>query len=139
MKFKLQQVLHLRIWWAQNHLSVLLMSNSPNLTKAEPCFLTTPNFFENLVGSNGLEPSMCFAYVKFSEFDESRALLLTTQNFFENLVGSNGLEPSTSRLSGVRSNHLSYEPISPTCGKVLVEMNGIEPMTPCLQSRCSPS
>ena len=27
------------------------------------------------------------------------------------LVGSNGLEPSTSRLSGVRSNHLSYEPI----------------------------
>ena len=27
------------------------------------------------------------------------------------LVGSNGIEPSTSRLSGVRSNHLSYEPI----------------------------
>ena len=26
------------------------------------------------------------------------------------LVGSNGIEPSTSRLSGVRSNHLSYEP-----------------------------
>ena len=29
------------------------------------------------------------------------------------LVGSSGLEPPTSRLSGVRSNHLSYEPI---CG-----------------------
>ena len=28
-----------------------------------------------------------------------------------NMVGSNGIEPSTSRLSGVRSNHLSYEPI----------------------------
>ena len=28
-----------------------------------------------------------------------------------NLVGSRGLEPPTSRLSGVRSNHLSYEPI----------------------------
>ena len=27
------------------------------------------------------------------------------------LVGSSGLEPPTSRLSGVRSNHLSYEPI----------------------------
>ena len=27
------------------------------------------------------------------------------------MVGSNGLEPSTSRLSGVRSNHLSYEPV----------------------------
>ena len=29
------------------------------------------------------------------------------------LVGSNGLEPSTSRLSGARSNRLSYEP---SCG-----------------------
>ena len=27
------------------------------------------------------------------------------------LVGSNGLEPSTSRLSGARSNHLSYRPV----------------------------
>ena len=27
------------------------------------------------------------------------------------LVGLDGLEPSTSRLSGVRSNHLSYEPV----------------------------
>ena len=31
--------------------------------------------------------------------------------FSRYMVGSNGLEPSTSRLSGVRSNHLSYEPI----------------------------
>ena len=54
------------------------------------------------------------------------------------LVGSSGLEPPTSRLSGVRSNHLSYEPISYPL-RVVVEMNGIEPMTPCLQSRCSPS
>ncbi len=28
-----------------------------------------------------------------------------------NVVGLNGLEPSTSRLSGVRSNQLSYKPI----------------------------
>ena len=48
------------------------------------------------------------------------------------MVGTNGLEPSTSRLSGVRSNHLSYAPI-------LVEMRRIELLTPCLQSRCSPS
>ena len=27
------------------------------------------------------------------------------------LVGPSGLEPPTSRLSGVRSNHLSYEPV----------------------------
>ena len=53
-----------------------------------------------------------------------------------NLVGPSGLEPPTSRLSGARSNHLSYEPIS---GLSLVEMMGFEPMTPCLQGRCSPS
>ena len=29
---------------------------------------------------------------------------------FDRLVGSSGLEPPTSRLSGARSNHLSYEP-----------------------------
>ena len=29
----------------------------------------------------------------------------------QKLVGSSGLEPPTSRLSGVRSNHLSYEPM----------------------------
>ena len=49
------------------------------------------------------------------------------------LVGTNGLEPSTSRLSGVRSNHLSYAP------NFMVEMRRIELLTPCLQSRCSPS
>ena len=27
------------------------------------------------------------------------------------MVGTSGLEPPTSRLSGVRSNHLSYEPM----------------------------
>ena len=30
---------------------------------------------------------------------------------FLKVVGSSGLEPPTSRLSGARSNHLSYEPI----------------------------
>ena len=30
---------------------------------------------------------------------------------FRKVVGSSGLEPPTSRLSGVRSNRLSYEPI----------------------------
>ena len=87
-------------------------------------------------------------------------------------MGSSGLEPPTSRLSGARSNHLSYEPMlvfgvsrssrtvyayrSLTQNAIvldvrtklvdigcrhcrLVEMMGIEPMTPCLQGRCSPS
>ena len=42
-----------------------------------------------------------------------RDLLLILALFFfsEELVGSSGLEPPTSRLSGARSNHLSYEPI----------------------------
>lgn len=30
--------------------------------------------------------------------------------FYEVMVGRGGLEPPTSRLSGVRSNHLSYRP-----------------------------
>ena len=30
---------------------------------------------------------------------------------FRKVVGSSGLEPPTSRLSGARSNQLSYEPI----------------------------
>ena len=35
------------------------------------------------------------------------------RSLFQNcLVGTSGLEPPTSRLSGVRSNHLSYAPIS---------------------------
>ena len=65
------------------------------------------------------------------------------------MVGLDGLEPSTSRLSGVRSNHLSYRPFLLVVPRSfpswfrrfrrLVEMMGFEPMTPCLQGRCSPS
>ena len=52
------------------------------------------------------------------------------------MVGLGGLEPPASPLSGVRSNHLSYRPnVFPS----MVEPVGIEPTTPCLQSRCSPS
>ena len=100
---------------------------------------------------------------------------------FRVLVGLSGLEPPTSRLSGVRSNRLSYKPIFPasrlsgllatvavplllrssgasfdspaslrrfpslrfSAGQnralPVVEINGIEPLTSCLQSRRSPS
>ena len=74
--------------------------------------------------------------MKFSRY------MLRTISFLSFSMGLSGLEPPTSRLSGVRSNHLSYEPVNGfialSCQSV-VEMNGIEPMTPCLQSRCSPS
>ena len=75
--------------------------------------------------------------------------------FDDDLVGSSGLEPPTSCLSGTRSNLLSYEPVDfllnrhlsvsvplfPHLASLsrLVEMKGIEPLTPCLQGRCSPS
>ena len=54
------------------------------------------------------------------------------------VVGLGGLEPPTSPLSGARSNHLSYRPVAKTL-PAMVEPVGIEPTTPCLQSRCSPS
>ena len=80
-------------------------------------------------------------------------------------MGSSGLEPPTSRLSGARSNLLSYEPVLkslvifpeianrlafghlalllqfpfPPVGASRLEMMGFEPMTPCLQGRCSPN
>src|SRR5690606_31298709 len=52
------------------------------------------------------------------------------------VVSLGGVEPPASRLSGVRSYHLSYRP---NVFSSVVEPVGIEPTTPCLQSRCSPS
>ena len=44
------------------------------------------------------------------------------------MVGRGGLEPPTSRLSGVRSNHLSYRPI-PMGPPEVVEPRRIELLT----------
>ena len=45
-------------------------------------------------------------------------------SYFRSLVGSSGLEPPTSRLSGARSNHLSYEPIQfPRCVSRLLSLS----------------
>ena len=56
-----------------------------------------------MVGSNGL----------FSHLVAEQPSGLAICAFPFRVVGSNGLGPSTSRLSGVCSNQLSYEP---TCG-----------------------
>ena len=48
------------------------------------------------------------------------------------MVGLNGLEPSTSRLSGVRSNQLSYRPIKFYKKRVM----GIEPTSVGTTIRC---
>ena len=37
---------------------------------------------------------------------------IKSSDYFLIIMGLNGLEPSTSRLSGVRSNQLSYKPIN---------------------------
>ena len=61
----------------------------------------------------------CFYLLKLQQITYYRSLLPSSSFLREftlyavfkvRLVGSSGLEPPTSRLSGVRSNQLSYEP-----------------------------
>ena len=60
--------------------------------------------------------NICFDLHPYKQcVSQTTILSLTSARFYGPalalVVGSNGLEPSTSRLSGARSNHLSYEPI----------------------------
>ena len=59
------------------------------------------------------------SHSQFSLFNFQGAFLPTVPakmgssgSLSEGMVGTSGFEPPTSRLSGVRSNHLSYAPIS---------------------------
>ena len=103
----------------------------------------------NTVGSR-----IRFVFSYFVYLDESRYTVSVrstvpsfTSGCYPPLVGLSGLEPPTSRLSGARSNLLSYKPmwcdsmyLQPAVFlQLLVEMMGFEPMTPCLQGRCSPN
>ena len=49
--------------------------------------------------------------IRLSKISCLKAFALSLGPHFCELVGLDGLEPSTSRLSGARSNHLSYRPL----------------------------
>ena len=49
--------------------------------------------------------------MKFSRYIRAASIVCITTYNHVTLLGLSGLEPPTSRLSGVRSNHLSYKPI----------------------------
>ena len=69
------------------------------------CIIQFSRYNLRLSAAFCLEPlSACMAYVVLVKLNSFNKLIAC-------LVGSSGLEPPTSRLSGVRSNHLSYEPV----------------------------
>ena len=76
-------------------------------------FQSLPSWFANCRGASRWWAQDGHVHLSLSALLSFAALALPFLcATFMALVGSNGLEPSTSRLSGVRSNHLSYEPIS---------------------------
>ena len=54
--------------------------------------------------------SVVHGYMIFRISSADRISVQRFSIYIKNLMGSSGLEPPTSRLSGVRSNRLSYEP-----------------------------
>ena len=71
--------------------------------RCSPSWATPPNF--TLVNFD--EVRIFFDVVAYSLYARPRK-----NSKFAKLVGLSGLEPPTSRLSGVRSNRLSYKPIN---------------------------
>ena len=52
-------------------------------------------------------------------------MICVIDNYYQKMAGVTGLEPATYRVTGDRSNQLSYTPII-----VLVGSKGLEPLTP---------
>ena len=67
--------------------------------------LNTEIQFQYSFGNFCLDEEWCEALYFYTRKHQRRSIN-------KNLVGLNGLEPSTSRLSGGRSNLLSYKPVS---------------------------
>ena len=66
--------------------------------------------FKCQVSLDGWTPSLCLRKAVKLDLSLEVSLRDLVADFYR-LVGSSGLEPPTSRLSGARSNHLSYEPM----------------------------
>ena len=80
--------------------------NCSNFTQIGKTLIDLTNLFKlNLLLSSYLFVS----YSSYSLFGFQWTQFAVS--FCFGLVGSSGLEPPTSRLSGARSNHLSYEPV----------------------------
>ena len=90
-----------------------------------------------------LSPSTASGDGEIRTHDPLLARQVLSQLSYAPIMGLSGLEPPTSRLSGVRSNRLSYKPILVfgvvTLIPTVVEMRRIELLTSCLQGRRSPS
>jgi hypothetical protein len=70
--------------------------------------------FKKMAPQVGLEPTTVrlTAECSTTELLRNNSMILCFEKGSQKiLVGLNGLEPSTSRLSGVRSNQLSYRPL----------------------------
>ena len=121
----------------------MLLLSYCSVFKVQNCYAILPTKLRfvcaNSAAHKNFRPFIAYAKFYFIKFCKRGRLLL--------LVGLRGLEPPTSRLSGVRSNHLSYKPMlvsgdgrrSFVFRRPVVEMRRIELLTPCLQGRCSPS
>ena len=75
--------------------------NCSSTNRKTICLLTLV-FSANLNKCSFLNYLVVLLFIQFS---------MNFLGFFQPVVGSSGLEPPTSRLSGARSNLLSYEPI----------------------------
>ena len=83
------------------------------LSYAPMCLLSFSPFRCLIFRSSIKVRRFVFLFVGFGNVSSRNIFLQETVSFGvkEKLVGLSGLEPLTSRLSGVRSNQLSYRPI----------------------------